>query len=432
VPAQPDAHGELRCEITGLAHGGAGVARVDGRVVFVTGALPGETVRAQITDTSHASFWRAATVAVDSPSPDRTPVSCPAAAAGAGCCDLAFGTADAIRAAKTTILADALTRIGALEPPAGLVVEALPGEQSGHGWRIRARLGVDADRAVGFRAVHSNAIVARRCSALEPVLSDALEALPTADLEPGSEVLAVHDDLGGIHLAEIAAKPTPTDARAGGRGSRRAKAQRRRAARPVQLPPRTLVGGRSARYRVGDRTWELPVGAFWQAHRGAAEVFAGIAADWLADRVDGAVVWDLYGGAGVFAGAALDAGAAQVCVVDTDAAALGAADAVFEGQQVRTHRSAVNPSAIDALPAPGAVILDPPRSGAGRAVIEAVVAAGPATIVHVGCDPASFARDVATAVGAGYRLAEVRGLDAFPLTHHVEAMALLLRDPPRP
>jgi tRNA/tmRNA/rRNA uracil-C5-methylase (TrmA/RlmC/RlmD family) len=202
--------------------------------------------------------------------------------------------------------------------------------------------------------------------------------------------------------------------------------------RPAQHPPRTLVGGRSARYRVGNRTWELPVEAFWQAHRGAAEVFAGIAADWLADHVDGAAVWDLYGGAGVFAGAALDAGAAQVCVVDTDAAALGAADAVFAGQHVRTRRSAVTPSAIDGLPAPGAVILDPPRSGAGRAVIEAVVAAGPATIVHVGCDPASFARDVATAVGAGYRLAEVRGLDAFPLTHHVEAMALLLRDSPRP
>lgn len=267
----PDAHGVLRCEITGLAHGGAGVARVDGRVVFVTGALPGETVQAQITDDSHASFWRARTVAVDSASPDRTPVSCPAAAAGAGCCDLAFGAADAIRAAKTTILSDALTRIGRLEPPEGLAVEALPGGESGHGWRIRARLGVDADRAVGFRAAHSNAIVVQRCSALDPALADAVEALPTADLAPGSEVVAVRDDLGGIHLAEVAARPTRNEARGGGRAGgrrdraqgrrdaaegRRAGAQRRRAAHPEQHPPRTLVGGISARYRVGDRTWD--------------------------------------------------------------------------------------------------------------------------------------------------------------------------------
>ena len=75
----------VRCDVTGLAHGGAGVARIDGRVVFVAGALPGETVLVQITDDSRAAWWRGHVLEVVVPSPDRTPVSCPAAAAGAGC-----------------------------------------------------------------------------------------------------------------------------------------------------------------------------------------------------------------------------------------------------------------------------------------------------------------------------------------------------------
>ncbi|GAB11117.1 putative RNA methyltransferase [Gordonia araii NBRC 100433] len=416
----------LTCDITGLAHGGAGVARVDGRVVFVTGALPGETVRVEVTDDSRSSWWRGRTVDIVSPSPDRTPVSCPAAAAGAGCCDLAYGTVAAIRRAKTTILSDALTRIGRLEPPTGLAVEAI-GEESGHDWRIRARLGVGPSGAVGFRAAHGTAIVDAPCAALTASLADAIAELggrrgrPDAgDLAPGSEVLAVHDDDGGVHLAVLAG------AGAQQKGAGRAAAQRRRARHQRALRPRILSGSATVRYRVGPRTWDLPVQAFWQAHRGAPEVYSRTAAGWLAEAGVTGAVWDLYGGAGVFAGAALDSGADRVTIVDTAADVLAAAGRVFDGRAVTTRRGPVTPGALAELPPPAAVVLDPPRSGAGTAVMDAVVAAAPDAIVHVGCDPAAFARDVGRAVAGGYRLAKVRGFDAFPLTHHVEAMGLLV------
>ncbi|QKT07230.1 class I SAM-dependent RNA methyltransferase [Gordonia sp. X0973] len=421
----------LRCEVTALAHGGAGVARVDGRVVFVSGALPGETVLAEVTDGSRPAFWRARVVDVLEPSPDRTPVSCPAAAAGAGCCDLAYATPAAIRRAKTTILTDALSRIGRLDPPAEVGIEPIDGGGSGHGWRIRARLGVGADGAVGFRAAHGERIVDGRCAALTAEMTAALAATDLAGVDPGSELLAVHDDAGAVHLAVRSpgsARPAP---RARGRRQTRGKgarasAQRHRSLRP-SAPDRVLAGAPVARYRVGAREWELPVGAFWQAHRGAAGTYAEVAREWLSRPMPPGPVWDLYGGAGVFAGSALDAGAGEVHVVDTEPDALSAARAVYSDGPVQLVRAAVSPAALADLPAPAAVILDPPRSGAGAAVMDAVCAAAPTVIVHVGCDPASFARDVGRAVAAGYRLADLRGFDAFPLTHHLEAMALLIR-----
>ncbi|MFT3899961.1 MAG: TRAM domain-containing protein [Gordonia sp. (in: high G+C Gram-positive bacteria)] len=413
----------LTCDVESLAHGGAGVARVEGRVVFVDGALPGETVRAEITDQRRDSLWRARTVEVLVPSPDRTPVSCRAAAAGAGCCDLAYATPGAIRRAKTTVLADTLTRIGRITPPEALAVEPI-GDGAGHRWRIRARLGVGTDGAPGFRAVGSNAVVDEPCAALTPELSAAVARLDRGGLRPGAELIAVHDDDGAVHLAETA--PVEHARRRAGGGGSRAAAQRRRAA-SGRGQQRTLVGAERAVYRVGDRAWELPIDAFWQAHRGAADAYARVAAGWLAPVVTGGTVWDLYGGAGVFAGAALDGGAEAVHVVDTEPPALAAAAAVFGADRVHTHRGAVAPKLLAALPAPTAVILDPPRSGAGTEVMDAVVAAAPSAIVHVGCDPAAFARDLGRAAAAGYEPAEIRGFDAFPLTHHVEAMALLVR-----
>ncbi|MFT4199402.1 TRAM domain-containing protein, partial [Gordonia sp. (in: high G+C Gram-positive bacteria)] len=209
----------LTCTTTALAHGGAGVARVDGRVVFVTGALPGETVLAEVTDDSRPAFWRARTVEVQSPSPDRVPVSCPAAAAGAGCCDLAYGTVPAIARAKAGILADALERIGGLTPPPALSVDAVAGGESGHRWRIRARLGVDDRGAVGFRAAHSTAIVTEPCAAPTAEMTAAVAALDPRDLTPGAEIAVVHDDDGRVHVVESV---TAAPRRGGGGGARAA------------------------------------------------------------------------------------------------------------------------------------------------------------------------------------------------------------------
>ncbi|UPW14836.1 hypothetical protein M0655_04335 [Gordonia amicalis] len=133
----------------------------------------------------------------------------------------------------------------------------------------------------------------------------------------------------------------------------------------------------------------------------------------------------------MFAGALLDTfdtGLDEVHIVDSDAGALAAASETFadDGDRVVTHRGEVA-ARIHALgEAPDIVVLDPPRTGAGERVVDAITAARPAVVVHVGCDAARFARDLGLFVRSGYRVAQVRGFDAFPLTHHVEAVACLV------
>ncbi|MFT4127355.1 MAG: class I SAM-dependent RNA methyltransferase, partial [Gordonia sp. (in: high G+C Gram-positive bacteria)] len=193
---------------------------------------------------------------------------------------------------------------------------------------------------------------------------------------------------------------------------------------------RVLEGGPSAEHRLGARSWQIPVTGFWQGHRAAPDTYARTVADLVAGHLDGAagVGWDLYGGAGVFTATLLDdLAATAVHLVDSDAGALAAAADTFAADG-RVHRHQGEVAAVVAgLPAPRVVVVDPPRTGAGPRVIAHITAAGPQVIVAVGCDVARFARDLSLYAAHGYRPREVRGFDAFPLTHHLEAIAVLVR-----
>ncbi|MGO3328478.1 class I SAM-dependent RNA methyltransferase [Gordonia sp. (in: high G+C Gram-positive bacteria)] len=418
---------DLDLDVTGYANGGAGVARHDGRVVFVTGALPGERVRARIVDDNHASYARAAIVEVVDANEHRIDPQCPAAAAGAGCCDLSFVDAPYARELGANALHDVLTRIGRLGPdaPRSPGVEALGDRPAG--WRVRTRLAVGADGTVGLRGRKSADLVTVPCAAPVPGLLDGVAALGGA---PGTElVLAVGSD-GRRHIAELAA---PTRAHKRGRGrDRRGRAQRARSARTAPRAVRAIEGDGHVDYAVGDRTWSIPVTGFWQAHRNAPAVYSAAAADLLdAVGVSGDVhLWDLYGGAGVFTAALCGAGRGFTVsgsdIVDTDPSALAAAERTLADEPVLTHRGPVATTVAD-LEHPDVVVSDPPRSGAGADVVDAIVAASPTAVVHVGCDAASFARDLGRFAVQGYRVREWRGFEAFPMTHHVEAMAVLTR-----
>jgi tRNA/tmRNA/rRNA uracil-C5-methylase (TrmA/RlmC/RlmD family) len=193
-----------------------------------------------------------------------------------------------------------------------------------------------------------------------------------------------------------------------------------------------VEGSYEAVQRVGRRSWQVPVTAFWQAHRDAAEVYCGLVSDW-AQPSAGMSVWDLYGGAGVFAAALGDAvgESGRVLSVDTSRAATRSARAALvDLPQVEvvtdSVRRALAARRAGALRADVAV-LDPPRSGAGREVIDLLAAAGVPRVVHIGCEAASFARDVGLYRGHGYAVEKIKVFDAFPLTHHTECVALLTR-----
>ena len=399
---------EVELEATKIAHGGVSVARLDGRVVFVSDTIPGEKVVARITDDSKPSFWRAETVRVLEASPhrqaqiwveasvDRDPDD---RAGGAEFGHIELGHQ---RVLKSQVLAEGLQRMAGLER--AIEVEALPGPADGTGWRTRVRLHVAQDGTVGPYAARSHRVI--------PVRS-----LPLAT-EAVRELAPLHEKISGAETVDVLAPST---------GS-----------------ARLIVGTQTpsvVRERVGDREFRVDDSGFWQVHEGAAVALTRA----VQDAIDPALFdpraanLDLYGGVGLLAAAVGDrfGSTVRITTVESDARAtdhaaenladwLGAT--AVTGRVEHWVRSLADASAGErARLAAGTVVLDPPRAGAGKAVLEALAAVAPAQLIYVACDPIAFARDVGTLAGLGYRMDGLRALDLFPHTHHVEAVAALVR-----
>lgn len=384
--------------VTGApANGGSCVAHHEGRVVFVRYALPGERVRVRVT-AQRESYWHADVVEVIEPSADRTSSLCPIAGMdGAGCCDLAFAVPEAARTLKAQVVANQLERLGG-HRWAG---DAEPlSDPAPTGWRTRVRLDVGADGRPGFHRYHSDELVTDlRCAQLPAGMLDGLAGF---DWPATAQLHVAVDDECDRHVV-------------------RTMRQGRRSTTKV------VEGRYEAVQRVRGRRWQIPVTAFWQAHRDAAEVYSGLVADW-AQPATGMTAWDLYGGAGVFAAVLGEAvgETGRVLTVDTSRASTQAGRAALADlPQVQV----ITDSVRRALPAQRAradvALLDPPRAGAGREVIDLLAAAGVPRVVHIGCEAASFARDIGLYLGHGYTVEKMKVFDAFPLTHHTECVALL-------
>ena len=396
---------EVELDVLRIAHGGVAVAELEGRVVFVGDTIPGERVLARITDDTHPSWWRAETLRVLDASADRRPHVWAAAsidrAPGERAGGAEFGHIDSARqrALKAEVLVDALTRIGRLNPSAvrDLVSEvaAVPGEQDGTRSRTRLRLHVDRAGRVGPFAARSRRVIA---VADLPLAVAELEAL--LPLRPARGVRQL--DLVAADGAVFAA--TPRDRR----------------------PP--------IRQRAGDRAFALDALGFWQVHPAAAETLtAAVRRAIDPSRFDPAAAnLDLYGGVGLLAAALADVGGAatRVTTVEADAGASGhAAENLADLPNTNAASSRVDAflSAADRLRPGATVVLDPPRSGAGRDVVAAITAAGPEQVVYVACDPVALARDLEIFAEQGYAPVSLEAFDLFPNTHHFEVVAALAR-----
>lgn len=387
---------ELTLNTGAPANGGSCVARHDGRVVFVRYALPGERVRARIT-AERGSYWHAECVEVLEPAPGRVDSLCPIAGVdGAGCCDLAFADPAAARALKGEVVSNQLARLGGFQWRGE--AEAL-GDDGATGWRSRVRLEVGADGRAGFHRYHSDELVTDlRCGQLPTGMT---KGLAEQSWRPGDHVHVVADDDGVRHVVST------------GRGHR----------------PEVVEGDYHATQWVGRRRWQIPVTAFWQAHRRAASFYSALIAEW-AQPAAGSTAWDLYGGAGIFAAALAEpvGESGRVISVDTSRTATGAARAALADlPQVSVRTDSVRLVLGAERSVADVAVLDPPRAGAGREVIEALAAADVPRVVHIGCEAASFARDIGLYTKHGYAVEQIRVFDAFPLTHHVECVALLTR-----
>lgn len=421
----------LQVRVEGPAHGGEFVARHSGRVIFCRGGLTGELVELVVDDDPGRGFCRGTVREVLEPSPDRVAPTCAAAAAGAGCCDWSHIAPAAARGFAGRVLAEQAERIGRLAVPQRPVPVDLPGgDEAVTGWRTIARWVTDDDGRPGVRRSRSRDVVTEPCGQPDPRL---LEAVLSADPGARREVLAVLGDDGSVHVGH---RSTSDDGPRGrGRRAARSAATRARARHARGRDWEYVAGGDTVVRRIGRRTWNLPVDSFWQAHRSAATHYSDVVRAAVADAPElplEPVIWDLYGGAGVFGAAARDTSPdARVTVVESAAGSLaGAAGALGSGDGIRTVRSRVEAfldtgGGEDVPAAPDVVVLDPPRGGAGIPVMETLATVARSRIVHVGCDPASLARDIGVLVAAGWTLQDFRGVAAFPGTHHAEGIAVL-------
>ncbi|SDM56715.1 class I SAM-dependent RNA methyltransferase [Actinomyces ruminicola] len=474
VPATPE---YVTLAVGAPAHGGHCIARpVDdpsGRIVFVRHALPGEQVRAVMTE-KNAKIWRADAIEILSASPDRVrPVWAEAGPGGVGGGELSHVALPAQRTWKRWVLADCLRRIGgapvveavsALPGAEGgaVPVEPMPGEaaaeadpdprvraRAGTGTRTRISLAVTESGEAGMHGFRSGTVLPVHEL---PLAVGAIQDLGLTEralwrkhFRPGMRVDAVAPSAGEpLVLLED-----------GGRSSR-------------ALTVLTATGRATGRRRVaevvdaaglslGELHYSVHATGFWQAHRESPTVLVDrVVRGALAEeptasgtrpgdgpldaaRMAGTRVLELYSGAGLFT---LPLVALTGAVRSLEGSGRAVADArrtlhEYAGAELTAGR--VTPAAVAQLgrfgtggPSGGdgadVVVLDPPRQGAGRGIIQAVAALNPRRVVMVACDPAALARDLGTFLGSGYRLAAMSALDMFPHTHHFETIAVLQRN----
>jgi tRNA/tmRNA/rRNA uracil-C5-methylase (TrmA/RlmC/RlmD family) len=289
------------------------------------------------------------------------------------------------------VVEEQLARLGGRDVP--VTVEELDPTLA---WRTRVQYAVGPDGRLGFHRFRSHDVVpVEECRIAAPA------ALPVLDARwsPALASVEVVASSGGDVVVL----------------TRRSRTGR---ARVVDGPSRV-------REVVGGREFTVAADAFWQVHPAAPAVLSATVLDLLAPRA-GERAWDLYAGAGLFA-AALAPLVDRVTAVESDPRGLAAARrSLADLPNVHLVAGDVRRELADrsALRWVDVVVLDPPRSGAGREVVEAIAARRPRAVAYVACDPAAFARDVASFAELGYRLTQVRAFDAFPMTHHVECVGL--------
>ncbi|MEO7122297.1 MAG: class I SAM-dependent RNA methyltransferase, partial [Lacisediminihabitans sp.] len=331
-------------------------------------------------------------------------------------------TPDHQRELKRQVLAEALERMAGIETD--VKIEALPGEIDGTGWRTRVRLHVAEDGTPGPYSARSHRVIPVQDL---PLATAELAAIAPLDEKfPGESVIDVVAPSSGnpwVLSSQADSKPVGKSVR--GKGQR-----------PKLPKPQTIVE------TVGEREFKLDVRGFWQVHRAAAETLTAAVQDAVDESLfdPRAANLDLYGGVGLLAAALGDrfGYTLKITTVESDSRAtdhaadnlaewLGAASVTARVERYLQQLRASASSAERERLRHATVILDPPRSGAGKAVVGELADFAPAQIVYVACDPVALARDVALFTARGYELVKLRAFDLFPNTHHVEAVATLRR-----
>jgi tRNA/tmRNA/rRNA uracil-C5-methylase (TrmA/RlmC/RlmD family) len=386
----------LQVTIEKVAHGGHFIARHDGAVIFVRHAIPGENCTIQITSTG-SSFNRADVVSVENPSEFRVVAPCSFAHRnGCGGCDFQHISVDHQRSLKSDVITEQFARIAKID----IRIEVEEVAES-VGWRTRAIATTDRNGNLGFYKSRSHSIAA---------VTDCIICVKGMNF---SEVAG--RDLKGDVRVEISASNTGerSIALAPTRGEEKAR----------------LTEGPSILHEeVLGRTLEVSQESFWQSHKRAPEILTQAVLD-FAELKTGEHVLDLYGGVGLFSAAIVDAVGPTGHVELIEGSKVATADAArnFNSYTNITIATGDVAKLLPRITAADVVVLDPPRDGAGKDAVALIAQLAPRAIVYVACDPAALARDTAYLADHRYSLVKVRAFDLFPMTHHIECVALYER-----
>jgi tRNA/tmRNA/rRNA uracil-C5-methylase (TrmA/RlmC/RlmD family) len=399
-PGQPLQVGvEFELEVERVAHGGHCVGRYDNQVVFIRHSLPGERVVARVTKVGRKNrFVNADAIGVLRAAPGRVVATCRFSGPdGCGGCDWQHVDLSTQRQLKTSVLAEQLDRFANWEWRGE--VQPLTENESGRDWRTRVQYSTTGSGKVGFRKYHESAIV----------------PIDTCEIATQG-IREAH--CGGVNVRDVNWRESRIEVVDPGAG-------------PAVV---AQCDGAPAHVResVLGLSFEVPTRGFWQVHPDAASALAEIVIGWAGNS---GIVWDLYSGVGLFAGAVADARQSDrsaIVAVESDARAVESAHrnlsrwpnvrvvradvATWLAQRPRTELSAVD-----------SVILDPPRKGAGSQVLDRLSQSSAHQLVYVACDPATLGRDTKHLLSLGWELAEARALDLFPMTHHFESVGRFCR-----
>lgn len=436
----------MKLTVEKMVYGGAGLARHEGKAIFIPGTLPGEVVEAALAKQKH-SFAEAELLAVLQTSPDRVAATCPYYGVCGGC-QYQHASYPAQLQIKREILLETLARGGLRDLPE-IVTHA------GEPWAYRNRIRLHVEpgaHALGYLRRGSHRVLpVDTCPIAAPVLQQALRSLrfvaaeqqlgdwcAAADLftnhdgsalllqlegQPGarttqrqldrlSAALAEHvPELRGSALTHAAAR---TKSR-----QQRGRAPARRVPQATAPAAAIRCGSGALTYRAAGSAYRVSAGAFFQTNRFLVDDLAELA---TADAAGG-LAWDLFAGVGLFARAL-----SQRCerVVAVEGAPISAADLrhnLPEHKVVESSTLTFLSRAVEDRP--DLVVLDPPRAGLGTEASAALARVRSQSITYVSCDPATLARDLASLAHAGYTITRLDLIDMFPQTFHLETVAKL-------
>jgi tRNA/tmRNA/rRNA uracil-C5-methylase (TrmA/RlmC/RlmD family) len=386
----------VQVTIEKVAHGGHFIARHEGAVIFVRHAIPGENCTIQITSIGK-SFNRADVVSVETPSEFRVVAPCSFAHRnGCGGCDFQHISVAHQRTLKSDVITEQFARIAKIQ----LQIEVEEVDTSIH-WRTRAIATTDRNGKLGFFKSRSHSIA------------------PVTDC-----LICVK----GMNFSEIASRDLKGDVRVEISSSNTGERSIALAPTRGEEKARLTEGLAVLHENVLGRTLEVSQESFWQSHKKAPEVLTQAVLDYAQLQI-GEYVLDLYGGVGLFSAAIVDAVGPTGHVDLIEGSKVATADAArnFAAYSNITIATGDVAKLLPRISAADVVVLDPPRDGAGKEAVAHIARLAPRAIVYVACDPAALARDTAYLADHSYSLVKVRAFDLFPMTHHIECVALYER-----